>query len=298
MPELSVVSRWLGYVAALGLTGAATFQAVVRARVRPEFPEPSNALLARTRRVAILLIILLVIATGLKLMGQVQSLVEPGEPVTGDLYRGMLDTAWGHSWILQASAAFTALLVILVFRDTRALLPLALLIAVLVPLTGHAVENSLGRPLGVALHATHQLGGGVWLGTLAMVVVVGYGGTRQIDDPTRHQIIARLVEAFSPLALTGVGVAVLAGVVMSIQYVGSFSALLSSSYGGTLLIKVALLGVTAVIGAWNWRRVRPTLGEAGASTRLLRSATLELVIGSLLLGATAFLVGMEAPGLH
>jgi putative copper export protein len=59
-----------------------------------------------------------------------------------------------------------------------------------------------------------------------------------------------------------------------------------------------LLALTAGLGAWNWRLVRPTLGEAGASARLLCSATLELIIGTLLLGATAFLVGMEAPGLH
>jgi putative copper resistance protein D len=130
-----------------------------------------------------------------------------------------------------------------------------------------------------------------------MVVLVGYGGTRRIGDTARHRIIALLVEAFSPIALTGVGIAVVAGVVLSYQYVGSFSALLSSSYGTTLLIKVGMLALTAGLGAWNWRRVRPTLGEAGASARLYRSATLELIVGTLLLGATALLVGLEAPNL-
>lgn len=298
MADISAYARWLGYAAGLGLTGAATFQAVVRRRIRPEFPEACAVLLARTRRVAISLVILLIIATVLRLQGQAQSLVEPGEPVTGDLYRALLGTAWGHGWILQGSAALSALLVLLLIRDVRVLIPIALLVAGLAPLTGHAAENELGRPLGVALHGIHQLGGGVWLGTLAMIVVVGYGGTRRLDDAARHRIIARLVEAFSPLALIGVTVAVVAGLVLSYQYVGSFGSILPTSYGQTLLIKVALLALTAMIGAWNWRRVRPTLGEASTSTRLLRSATLELLIGTLLLGATAFLVGMEAPGLH
>lgn len=297
MGDLSVPARLLGYVAALGLTGAATFQAIVRARIRPEFPDISVSLLARTRRVAIFLAVLLIAAALLRLQGQVQSLVDPGEPITRELYRSMLGTAWGHSWILQWSAALVALVVVVLVRDTRALVPLALLVAGLAPFTGHAAENTLGRPLGVSLHAIHQLGGGAWLGTLAMIVVVGYGGTRRVDDADRHRIIARLVEAFSPVALTGVGVAVLAGLVLSYQYVGSFNALLSGTYGQTLLIKVALLALTAGIGGWNWRRVRPTLGEAGASARLLRSATLELIIGTLLLAATAFLVGMEAPNL-
>jgi putative copper export protein len=298
MGDLSVPARLLGYVAALGLTGAATFQTVVRARIHREFPETSAALLARTRRVAIVLAVLLVIAALLRLQAQVHSLVDPGEPITRDLYRAMLGTVWGHSWILQWSAALAGLVVLVIVRDTRVLVPLALLVAGLGPFTGHASENPLGRFFGVSLHAIHQLGGGAWLGTLAMVVLVGYGGTRRIDDTARHRIIALLVEAFSPIALTGVGIAVVAGVVLSYQYVGSFSALLSSSYGTTLLIKVGMLALTAGLGAWNWRRVRPTLGEAGASARLYYSATLELIVGTLLLGATALLVGTEAPGLH
>jgi putative copper export protein len=298
MADLSALYRWSGYVAALGLTGAATFQAVVRRRIRPDYPEASAVLLAGTRRVAVVLVILLIIATALRLLGQAHSLVEPGEPVTGDLYRALLGTAWGHDWILQEGVALAALLVLLLVRDTRVLVPFALLVAGLGPLTGHAAEYPLGRFLGVAIHGIHQLGGGVWLGTLAMIVVVGYGGTRRQDDAARHRIIARLVGAFSPLALIGVTVAVVAGLILSYQYVGSFGAILPTSYGQTLLIKVTLLAITAMIGAWNWRRVRPTLGEAGTSTRLLRSATLELIIGTLLLGATAFLVGMEAPGMH
>lgn len=298
MPDPTVTARWLGYVAALGLTGAATFQAVVRSRIRTEFPNPSESLLARTRQVAIVLAILLIIATALRLQGQVQSLVDPGESLTSNLYRAMLGTVWGHHWMLQGSAALLVLTVLLLVSDTRALIPLAITVATLGPFTGHAVENVWGRPLGVLLHAVHQLGGGVWLGTLGMIVMVGYGGTRKFEDASRHQIIARLVEAFSPLALAGVSVTVLAGLVLSYQYVGSVGALLSSSYGNALLVKVGLLAITALLGAWNWRRVRPTLGQATASARLFRSAILELVVGTLLLAATAFLVGMEAPGLH
>lgn len=297
MPDLAVPARWLGYVAGLGLIGAAAFQSVVRFRILPEFPAVAAALLARTRRIAVLLVLILIAAFALRFVAQARSLVEPGERLTPDLYRLLLATAWGHDWILQIGAGLLSLFALALVRDSRVLLPIALLVAFLTPMTGHASENPLGRPGGIALHGVHQLGGGVWLGTLAMVVLVGYGGTRLLADTERHRIIARLVEAFSPIALGGVTIAVLAGVVLSFQYVASFGAILSTSYGKTLIVKVGLLGITAILGAWNWRRVRPTLGEAGASARLLRSATLELIIGTLLLGATAILVGMEGPGI-
>lgn len=296
MVDLSAPARVLGYIASLGITGAAAFQALVRRRIRPPYPEPAAGLLSRTRNVAIVLAFLLLAATVLRLLAQAASLVEPDQSLL-QVMTFLSRSSWGVHWMYQSAAAILGLLFISINRDTRVIVPFALLHSFLAPLTGHASENPWGQFAGVFVHGVHQLGGGVWLGTLAMVVVIGYGGTRAVESEARHRIIAAIVEAFSPVALAGVSVAVGAGVVLGVQYVGSWHALAASTYGRTLLIKVALLGLTATLGAWNWRRVRPRLGEPGASAHLFRSATLELVIGTLLLAATAFLVGMEAPGL-
>jgi putative copper export protein len=296
MADLSAPARLLGYVASLGITGAAAFRVLVRHRVTPQYPEAAGRLLARTRNVAIVLAFLLLAATVWRLFAQALGLVDPDQSLF-QVMNFLSQSTWGTHWMIQAAAAIVGLLAVAINRDGRVLLPFALLYSFLAPLTGHASENPWGQIPGILIHGLHQLGGGVWLGTLAMVVVVGYGGTRDAPPDSRHRIIASLVEGFSPMALAGVSVAVVAGGVLALQYVGSWHALQASGYGRTLLIKVALLLLTAMLGAWNWQRVRPRLGEPGASAHLFRSATLELVIGTVLLAATALLVGLEAPGL-
>lgn len=297
--ELLLVARWIGYLGVMGLVGAATFQAIVRTRVVPGHPGAGSQLLGRVRAAAFLAAFFMVLSLVLKLLGQLQSFVEPGEAMTRELFDLVLfESGWGHSWQVQAAVAAITLLLVLLVRTTWLLVPLALSAAAAGPLTGHAVENPWGLPIGVSLHALHQIGGGVWIGTLFLVLAAGYGGSRGMPDAERHPLIATVVNAYSPVALAGVGTAVLAGLLMSLGYVASISALWTTPYGRTLLLKTALLTATAGIGAYNWRRVRPRLGSADSSARLYRSATLELIIGAVLLAATSLLVAMPAPGLE
>ncbi len=79
------------------------------------------------------------------------------------------------------------------------------------------------------------------------------------------------------------------------SYLGSWPALWQTTYGRTLLIKIGLLGLTVLLGAYNWRRLRPRLGTPGSAARLFQSARLELLVGALLLAATAILVALPAP---
>ena len=293
------VARWIGYLGVMGLVGAATFQGIVHLRLARPFPGPTPSILARVRAAAFLAALFMVFGESLKLLGQLRSFVDPGEAITREIFNLVLfESSWGHSWQFQAAAAGVTLLVVLLVRNTWVLVPLALLTVGLAPLTGHAIENPWGTSVGLLLHGIHQLGGGVWIGTLFLVIAAGYGGSRQMPDAERHPFIAALVHAYSPVALAGVGTAVLAGVILALGYLHPLSALWNSGYGRMLIVKVALMGVTAAIGAYNWRLVRPRLGEATSSRRLYRSATLELIIGSLLLGATSILVALPAPALE
>lgn len=297
--DLLVVARWIGYLGVMGLVGAATFQAIVHLRVAPHFPGAGPPLLARARAAAFLAAFFLVGSLTLRLLGQLRSFVDPGEAITREIFDLVLfESGWGHSWQIQAVAAGVTLLLVVLVRSTWVLGPLAVATAILSPLTGHAIENPWGTPLGVGLHALHQIGGGAWIGTLFLVVAAGYGGTRAIPSETRHRLIARLVHAYSPVALAGVSTAVLAGLVLAVCYLNAVSALWSTGYGRALTVKTLLLGGTAAIGAYNWRLVRPRLGQEDSSARLYRSATLELLIGALLLGATAILTGLPAPALE
>jgi copper transport protein len=294
--DLSTVARWIGYLGSMGLAGAAVFQAIVHFRLTGPHPEASTGFLGRARAAGFLAALFFALSLVLKLLGQLQLLVEPGEPVTRELFNlVMLESAWGVSWRIQAGVALAALILLPLIRNTWLLVPLAAAVLTVSPLTGHAVENPWGQSIGLFLHGLHQLGGGAWLGTLTLVVAAGYGGTRSLGEEERNRVIATLVHSYSPVALGGVGVAVLAGLAMAYGYLGSLNALWSSNYGRTLLVKTLLLVLTATLGAYNWKRLRPALGDSAASSRLYRSATLELVLGALLLGATAVLVAMPAP---
>ena len=55
-----------------------------------------------------------------------------------------------------------------------------------------------------------------------------------------------------------------------------------------------MLGVVTM-GAWNWRRIRPSLGESDSEETIRHSATMELTFGALVLLATAVLVTLPSP---
>jgi len=66
------------------------------------------------------------------------------------------------------------------------------------------------------------------------------------------------------------------------------SSLWTTSYGKALDIKL-------VLGAWNWRRIRPSLGGEGSEQTIRRSARMELTFAALVLIATSVLVSLPSP---
>jgi putative copper export protein len=246
------------------------------------------------------LVLLLLFAHLLRAYGQLESFLDPGEPLTRDtLGAVLLKTTWGRAWRMQVGAALLGLGMVLIGRgrqrDTAPVSWLGLAafaVAATAPLTGHAREHPWGASLGIGLHTLHLLGGGTWLGTLAAALLTVVRHAADVDD---HQAVARLIAAFSPVALLGAGTAVGAGLLLGYGYIGTSASLVGSLYGRTLLVKTALLVATMGFGAWNWRRLRPRLGTAAASRTLRRSMSLELLLGFLLLGVTAVLVALPAP---
>jgi putative copper export protein len=209
-------------------------------------------------------------------------------------------TPWGRGWIVQALVAVAGLLGYVTARRVRGAAPavpwiIAVGVALSLPLTGHAAAQT-GRPiLSVGLQTIHLLTGAGWLGTLLVIWLVCYGPGASRDgghDP----MIASLIGVFSPLAMIGAGVAVAAGAIIALTYFDTPAQLWTTSYGRTLLVKVSLVAITAGVGAYNWRRVRPGLGSPHFTGLLQRSAAAELVVALLLLATTAVLVGTPFPG--
>jgi putative copper export protein len=298
--DLYALGRGLTSWAVLALVGVTVFVALIPRWRLAEDDERSLAAraLARAWQVALTGSLLLLGADLLRAYGQVRSFLDPSEPFAWEVARPMLlQTAWGRGWICQISVAALTLMATLATRRRPAIgLGLvgtsALALAAVTPLTGHAVENPWGTSLGVGLHAVHLIGGGVWIGTLFTMLVAGL---RVASAPGDDAAVGRMVRAFSPVALTGAGLAIGAGSLMGVAYVGDLASLLAGRYGTALLIKLGLLGLTLGFGAWNWKRVTPTLGQPRGTAALRRSATIEVVIAFLVVAVTAVLVALPAP---
>ncbi len=297
-------SRWLGYIGLFGIIGAPVFRGLIHRVTRDARLDPDTGVRfgAACRRAGLASAVVLILAHLARLWFQARSALDPGEPMT---FGGAVEPwfegpgSWGLMWATQLGAAVVALIGMLVAkRRLAAGWSLALLgaagAALAMPLTGHAVESRLGSAAGVVLQGLHLLCGGLWLGTLFVLITVTFAATRGRPD-ARERAAAAVVHAYSPLALTGAAVAIGIGLVLAWVMLGSLSLLWTTSYGIALLCKLALLSGVAALGAWNWRRVRPALGAAPGARRLRLSATAELVIGALLLGVTAVLVALPSP---
>lgn len=53
--------------------------------------------------------------------------------------------------------------------------------------------------------------------------------------------------------------------------------------------------VVADLGAWNWRRVGPSLGREGGALEIRRTAMTELVFAAAVLLVNAILVSLPSP---
>lgn len=290
---MTLTADWLTFLSLFALVGAAGAR-VLFTRLEASdmgsgaWPEAD----ALARRIAVTAAAAFLIATAFRLLAQAESFLDPGEYLSAGAVRAVLSTAWGRGWWWQVGAAGLAALMSL--GPPGLAVAGALVVSMTLPLTGHAMDAPNGPLVGVALHGAHAFAGGLWLGTLAVALFAW----RRSDPPERsgrRQVrLARLVERFSPLALASAAVLIASGAAEAIGLVGSFRALRETVYGQRLLVKLALLLVLLVLGGYNWRVVRPTLGTRGASRRLLRTVALELAIAVVILGVTASLVSLPA----
>ena len=194
----------------------------------------------------------------------------------------LLASRWGYGWRWQltgAVACLGAFVIATPVRLTAWLAPTVASIGFVVSLstTGHAA----GVPTRMAVHTAHVVGAGLWLGTLATLMITPFA-----FGPNAR---AQLFRAFSAVAFTGAGVLGLTGLIASGMYVDSLSALWTSSYGRVLLGKLGLVIATAGCGWVNWRAIRSGEHEPG------RAGRIELLLALSIVAATALLTELQHP---
>ncbi len=289
----SIATRWLQFAALLAVLGVAGFRFGVAARSRLG-GETRGRVDDALRRALAYAGVALLLALAFRLFLQVGAVF--GSFDTGALGGYLSGTGWGRGWIVQAGAAL--LITIAAFAGVGATAGAvtaggAAVAAYGTAMTAHAA--SFGG-LAVVVDGTHIIAAGTWLGTLAVLLLVAAPAAWRSSQEGRGRTIADLVHAFSPLALTAAGVVVLTGVLNAIRHLETLSVLWETAWGRTLLVKVALVLVAAGAGFFNWRFVRPALGDDAGAQRLRRSAGLELATAAIILLVTAILVAVPMPG--
>lgn len=314
---LYVAVRWVEFAAVLLIVGAVSFRYLVLGRLEQGTSEQASAARAfasdaerNAASVGHIAAGLLVATLVLRLAAQSYAMHGSDNPFDPALVGGMIGrTMWGWGWLLQlvgvvlAGAGFH-----LARASSRNVLSTAgtrppratgwwslaacgaIAVAFSAALASHASSTPRLRELAIFADGIHVLAASSWLGTLTIMLVAGIPAGMRQSAEHRGSFVRSLVNAFSPVALVSAGLAVVTGVFAAWLHVGTIPNLWGTRYGIMLLIKLAILGVVALTGLYNWRYVQPRLGTDEATRRLHRSARIEVAVAVLVLLVTAVLV--------
>ncbi|MEW2563650.1 copper resistance CopC/CopD family protein [Streptomyces griseorubiginosus] len=161
-------------------------------------------------------------------------------------------------------------------------------------MTGHNSEGS--EPTwGAVADFLHLLGAALWIGGLAMLALA-------VLPRRRPGELAEVVPGYARFAALSVTGIVGAGLVLAWQVVGSYDALLHTSYGHLLLVKTAVLGgvLVAAYASRQWVRTRLDLavllrGDAATVRSFGYSVAAETGLVLVVLAVTSLLVTAD-PG--
>lgn len=174
----------------------------------------------------------------------------------------LVDTDFGRVWAFRLAAALALVAWLFFGRAPRwadwVVLLLAGAVLATVALTGHAqIRTGLAGLAHRAADAGHVVAAAVWLGALPPFLFFLHASrTRSGEDAARA---ARLLHRFHAVGLTAVAALLATGLVNSWFLVGSLDALVSTTYGRLLLVKIGLFAAMVALAADNRLRLVPQL---------------------------------------
>jgi copper transport protein len=314
-----VLLRWLGLGTLAGLVGCLAVAGPVLGRARAASASDTvaaGAQLARRR----LLAVAACCAAAAAAVGVI-TLAEEGQRAVGagvdrTLGPAVLDlltrTRWGHLWLAREAALIALVAVIVGIRSrldeprtrrsaVRPVSAAALVLAVagVEGLGSHSVALESGRALAVVAYSLHVLTALLWLGALPALVLVLL--PRVAGLPPRD-VVRACRGPFSALIVISVTVLVVTGLYGAGRQVPEPGQLLSTSYGRTLLLKIALLAAVGSLGLANSallhgrRLARPgRLVRAPGAAPSPRLIMAEASLGAVLLAAAGLLAETAPP---
>jgi putative copper resistance protein D len=205
--------------------------------------------------------------------------------------REMLEANFAIAGIVTIVASLGVALWPLRLRESMnpaVLIPAALILGSSV-VTSHSFSRMEDRAVLVGLTSLHYLATASWIGGLPYLLL-------SMKRVSEQGIRVRISQRFSRLAQISVAVLFLAGLGMSLVFVGSWNAFYGTAYGIMVGTKVVLFGCLLLLGAANYFIVRG-IGAASAagSTSLIRFGEVEIGIGLTVILAAASLTS-QPPG--
>lgn len=266
--------RWLSYLAMMTLFGGFAFRVLVlvpalrRANAGDNLAVESALEVSRRRSLLLfwMSVILLIATSVVALIFQAAAVFDKplSASVSPALWRDVLmRTGYGPSWLLQISATFILLLIVIVLSrrvkqhlsESKALwwagLAAGALLLVAPSWTGHAAAATKDYRLAIPADWLHLVAGGFWVGGLFHFAVSGLPALQRIERQRRAHALSHLISLFTRIAMPAVALAVLAGLYNTWIHVGSWAAFWETPYGRTLLLKLALVLVMLLLGALN-----------------------------------------------
>ncbi|MEX2314121.1 MAG: copper resistance protein CopC, partial [Thermomicrobiales bacterium] len=297
---LAAVGRWLSL---LGLTSAAGAIVCWLWVLRPARDPLDDDDYDRVQdRVSLLIMA----AVGVGIVGSLVALgvqaADTGAGFSpGTMLDVLIDTRYGHLWlarvILLLGLAAVAASDDLWDEPSTATIALALGLAAgaMLPysLNSHAAAQPVGDDAAVAADWLHLAASSVWIGGLLALLVALIHGTRGAPRELRRQALAIAVTRFTTLALISVIILSLTGFYAAWLQVGNLTALRETSYGQTLLVKLALFTLLFILGALNMRIIGPRLLTAArSSVHVGRTVGAEVALGIGVLCAVGLLTSL------
>lgn len=240
-----------------------------------------------------------------------------------DNFRTWLGTRFGQMWLLRLllTGANAYLLVIVrgkILGNVGALAgteehtpphPLApspplywlgLLLSLGLGLTSSMVSHSAalrqGSLTATLIDLAHLAAAAIWIGALLQLALTLWQG-RHLPDEARSRLNLELNLNFSGVGAAAVGILILSGSFLAYTHVASWSSLVGTHYGLTLLAKVALTLPTFFIASLNLLVIKPKLAERSTPPTILRRFSqlvrLETAIAILILLAAGILIELQ-----
>lgn len=291
MLQALAVARFCHFAAAALLFGLVAFP--VYARVPGQAGRTPVRLVQALAILALVTDVAVLLAAACNMTGAASTLIDPG--TLWDIVQG---TGFGQVWGLRVLIG--GVIVVLAFRGERgrrALPVLCLLFLVAIAYTGHSrmEQGALGWA-DVFADALHLIAAGAWLGGLLALALL----VPRLIRLGRQAAAADVLHQFSGMGYAAVAVLIVTGLFKSVLLVGRLGALVSTSYGRVLTVKLILFAGMGVLALSNRLLITPGLrahpADAGLwLARLQRQVTVELVLGLLVLAAVGLLGALEPP---